>query len=151
MTTDIVQEHRRKNRAPRAPRPDKLLQFNSTAGPSNDVTTPAQPTAPPPTPSDITSTPVSGGRQARNTVKPPTDENAQPTMLRFYSPEWQAVLKKAKTTYRGWLVSENAYPSMKAGKNEAAEAIEEAIAEFELEGGVLDHDGALKIIGLTSC
>ena len=150
MTTDIVQEHCRKNRAPHAPRPDKLLQFNSTAGPSNDVATPAQPTASLPTPSDTTSTPVSGGCQARNTVKPPTNENAQPTMLQFYSPEWQAILKKAKAVYCGWLVSENAYPSMKAGKNEAVEAIEEAIAEFELEGGVLNHNGALKIIGLTS-
>jgi hypothetical protein len=150
VTTNIVQEHRRKNRAPRAPRPDKLLQFNSAAGPSNGVATPAQPTAPPRTSSETASTPASGGRQARNTVNPPTDENAQPTMLRYYSPEWQAVLRKAKATYRGWLVSENAYPSMKAGKNEAVEAIEEAIAEFEMEGGVLDYDGALKIIGLNS-
>jgi hypothetical protein len=99
-----------------------------------------------PTPSSTTS---QNGRQPRNTVNPPTEDNARPTMLRFYAPEWQVVLKKAKNLYRYWMLTENAYPSMEAGSIEAKEAILEAIAEFRLEGGVIDQGLFFFIIGLV--
>jgi hypothetical protein len=91
------------------------------------------------------STSSSNGRQPRNTVNPPTEDNASPTMLRFYPDDWKMVLKKAKNIYRYWLVSENAYPTKDAGQNEANEGIQEAIAQFKLEGGVLNQ-GVFSII-----
>lgn len=59
-------------------------------------------------------------------------------MLRFYSPQWQAVLRDAKNTYRFWLGTEGPYPSPRDGYNEADESILEAIADFQREGGVLE-------------
>lgn len=60
------------------------------------------------------------------------------TMLRFYSPQWQAVLKDAKNTYRFWLATENPYPSPADGYCEADESISESVSDFQRDGGILE-------------
>jgi hypothetical protein len=77
-------------------------------------------------------------RVARNTLNPPTESNATGVMLRYYKSEWQAVLKNAKNLYRFWLATEHPYPSAAQGYVEAHEVIQEAIADFRIEGGVLE-------------
>jgi hypothetical protein len=57
-------------------------------------------------------------------------------MLRYYPPDWQTVLKDAKSLYRCWLVTDNAYPSPGDGYKEAEECIREASANFKRENGV---------------
>ena len=74
----------------------------------------------------------------RNSLKPPTEDNATPVMLRYYRPEWQAILKNAKNLYRFWLATENPSPSSSQGYVEASEVILEAVADFRIEGGVLE-------------
>jgi hypothetical protein len=61
-------------------------------------------------------------------------------MLRFYKPEWQAVLKDAKNLYRFSLATEDAYPSSARGYHEASESIQEAIVDFKRQGGTLEGE-----------
>jgi hypothetical protein len=64
-------------------------------------------------------------------------------MLRYYKSDWQIILKRAKNLYRFWLATESPYPTPSQGYHEANEAIQEAMAEFRIEGGVLESTSYL--------
>ena len=80
-------------------------------------------------------------RAPRNSVKPPSEANATATMYRYYTADWQAVLKNAKNIYRLWLGTVNPYPSPAQGYEEGREAVNEAVIIFKRESGVLSNDG----------
>ena len=77
-------------------------------------------------------------RASRNSINPPTEDNATPLMLRFYPSEWQVILKDAKNLYRSWLALSGPYPPPLGGHKEAHDTILEAIADFKTEGGVIN-------------
>jgi hypothetical protein len=152
QSTDVVQEHRNRNRQPRPPNEaalsssregldqhlralDGRCRTGHTVMPSE--VEPSTPEAPASSRAPVQA-PSNHHRASRNSINPPTDSNASGAMLRYYRPDWQAVLKNAKNLYRFWLATKIAYPSSVQGYREANESIQEAIAHFKLEGGVLN-------------
>lgn len=143
--SDVLEEHWARNRAPRPPvfkgrapekpaAPPKPLMDPVTLSLRGSSLVPQSSRASSPLPGQ----PALRQRASRNSRRPPTDDNAADTMLRFYDPQWQAVLKDAKNLYRYWLGTENPYPTPSDGYSEAEESIEEAIGGFQREGGVLE-------------
>lgn len=69
-------------------------------------------------------------------------------MLHYYSTDWQAILRSSKVLYRHWLATENPFPTATEGEFEGGEAIQEAIAEFTSQGGVISNGMSNSIIVL---
>lgn len=115
---NILENHHRKNGAPRPPDPDML---KATHANSQDA----------PEPSPSVSTP--GPRVQRLQQKKSEKSNAQigghPTQLQFYPPLWRDVLESAKANFRLYLTTNKPFPNRKEGVAEAADCISDALSK----------------------
>lgn len=78
-----------------------------------------------------------GQRATRNTLNPPTDDNAVDSMLRYYDPQWQTVLRDGKNIFRYGLASDDPYVDPAKGYKEAEESLTEALANYRSQGGTI--------------
>jgi hypothetical protein len=81
-------------------------------------------------------------RAARNSVNPPTLENAHPTQLRYYEPPTQAVINWAKVRFYLWAAVNGAYPTtLTSAQNEARELLQRSRLEVKALPGPPQHIG----------
>ena len=81
-------------------------------------------------------------RAKRHSKKAYRSSNLDPTQLQFYPSQWRDILEAAKTKYRLSIVMEMLFPDRKKKFNLAVDCLDEALAEHETNGGLVE-DGEL--------
>ena len=123
----MLDAHHARNCPPRAPDLQGRQRHAST--PSITASPPSSSSKPP-----ASDKPSSIQRAPRNSVNPPTKENATHRMLRYYGPVLQDLLRRAKRRYIIWLLTENPYPGLEVANKEATACLEEVVREFKGRG-----------------
>ncbi|KAJ7443353.1 hypothetical protein B0H11DRAFT_2345274 [Mycena galericulata] len=145
--TNILEQHWERNRRPRIPDPNNMLERpsrgrssrgrSSTGSRTNSRASgaPDQDPSPSATGTDDESLAAKRGRAKRNSRLQPAQDNAKGWHLRFYKecPNWTMVLTKAKRIYDSLLLSECGFPSTTNGSKMATECINEAINLFKTD------------------
>jgi hypothetical protein len=115
---DVLQDHRKRNRAPKSPKPDKLRSKSNSAAPPEYI-------------SSSSEEPLPSKRRGHTCTGA-----AKRQQLKFYAddyPIWKRVLEEAKLEARVLLAIENAWPNWDLASREAKEIISEVVAKFEAD------------------
>jgi hypothetical protein len=126
VSHDVLVEHHKRNRAPRAPDPIKLNTIRQARGPSV-VNTSNQ--GQPETDSEQTRP-----RAKRHSKTPYGGRSAKPTQMQFYPSQWRDILECSKWGFRLWLVIYNPFPDRTEHIGEAEDCIDEALALHQAKG-----------------
>lgn len=123
---DVLTEHHKRNRAPRAPRQQNLLPPRA---PTSTVVSRRESDESTNDESDSNTT--KNGRVKRHSRVPYTERIPQPTQLKFYPSQWREVLENAKNNYRLFLVGTYPWPERTKDLKECADCLTEALTRHE--------------------
>lgn len=112
---NILENHHRRNGAPRPPDPEVLKAIQSGSQPAQR--------------SRSASVSISGSHVRRLSQRSENQIRGHSTQLQFYPPVWRDILEIAKAKFRLYLTSVKPFPNRGEGVDEAAECLLEAVAE----------------------
>ena len=123
-STNVVQEHRRRNRAVRPPKIEQLVGYDDMDACDQDDDPDA----------------ASESQRAKRYSK--WDNVIKPTTLHYYPTYWQEVLNCSKKKMQHEVAPFQAFPNCEKDLNIATCCVRKILAEFESEGGLVE-DGVL--------
>ncbi|KAF9528317.1 hypothetical protein CPB83DRAFT_932321 [Crepidotus variabilis] len=153
-STDVVSEHRQRNRANQPPSEERLLaaarkQLQSHEGSESEDETDIMTVAPgggPPEdnrdcrrtpPADEDENPNPGRfRRARNSLN--TGNTSSPNNLAYYPEMWKAAMQDAKLVFDKIILLETGFPTKEADLALASQCLSSVIAEFRDQGRVFE-------------
>jgi hypothetical protein len=132
---NVVEEHHKKNRPPKAPTSKSLKSIPNSSDVDADTMSNSSASDGP----DSAEESEDNSRVPRHSKTPYRSRAYNATQLQFYPPQWTIVLDAAKDNSRCFTATEWAFPKRRKHVKELKVALTSAIAAHQAEGGLLER------------